>query len=98
MLENKLMTPGEVAAHLHISVKTLRDHFKAGEIAGIVMGRGKSHLSVRYRPEDVQAFIDQRRTVIGPPSPSPKRNKLPASSYRIIDFNALLEKRKKPKP
>ncbi len=28
----KLMTPGAVAEHLSISVKTLRDHFKAGTL------------------------------------------------------------------
>ncbi len=91
------MTPGEVAEHLGISVRTLRDHFKAGKIAGIVIGHGKSHLSVRYHPDDVQTFIDQRRTVMKPPSPPGKREKRPLNSYHIVDFEALLQEGKKPK-
>lgn len=97
MLENKLMTPGEVADHLGISVKTLRDHFKVGDIAGIVMGHGKTHLSVRYHPDDVQAFIDRRRTVMAKFVPPAKRNKSSPNSCRVVDFGSLLEQRKKPK-
>jgi|WetSurMetagenome_2_1015567.scaffolds.fasta_scaffold81633_2 prophage regulatory protein len=52
---NKLLKPNEVAQILGVSRSFAYQLIKKGEIASIQMGR-----SVRVRPEDLDAFIQQR--------------------------------------
>lgn len=53
VLEN-LLRPKEAAALLAISARTLWSLTASGEIASLRIGR-----AIRYRPEDLRAFIDR---------------------------------------
>ncbi|MBX5171397.1 helix-turn-helix domain-containing protein [Rhizobium sp. NZLR1b] len=56
------MTPQQAAEILTISVKLLRAHVKAGDIAFIAKGTGVKRRKMAFDPADVQEFIDRRRT------------------------------------
>ena len=62
-MEETLLTPREVAEQLKISLHTLaswRRQATAHDLPWIEVGG-----SVRYRPSDVQAWLDKRTTVNG---------------------------------
>ena len=57
-----LLTIAEAAAMLGVSVKTMRGHVKAGEIAYINLGRGEKRARMAFEPCDIDEFLNRRRT------------------------------------
>lgn len=53
MVVEKLYTPAEVAEHLRLSEKTIRDFLRADRIHGVKVGK-----EWRVRERDLQAYID----------------------------------------
>lgn len=49
----RLLTPKQVAQLLQVSVKTIRRQLDGGALAHVKVGE-----QIRFRPEDVKAFID----------------------------------------
>lgn len=58
MIEYRLLTPEQVAEHLGIAVKTVKDYLREGVLPGVKIGKR----IWRIRPEDLQAFIEARVT------------------------------------
>lgn len=54
--EVALLTAPEVADRLRVTIRTLQRLEVDGELVAVRIGR-----SVRYRPEDVEAFIETQR-------------------------------------
>jgi excisionase family DNA binding protein len=50
---NRLLTVGEVAEQLSVSPHTLYKWFEQGRLGGVKVGR-----LVRFREEDIDAFLD----------------------------------------
>lgn len=69
----RLLTPDEVVKILGIDKKTLARHIASGDIAYIAIGHGTVRQRRRFTSEDVQAFIDNRRTINAPPQPGTRR-------------------------
>jgi len=60
-----LLTPAQAAEILAISTKQLHALTAAGEIAFVNVGVG-TRPARRYRPEDIEEFVAQRRTIVHP--------------------------------
>lgn len=58
----KLFSCEEAAGMLSISTKTLREFVRAGEIAYIPLGRGKTKPRLGFHIDDINDFIKGRRT------------------------------------
>jgi excisionase family DNA binding protein len=64
----KLLTPREVADELRMSVTTLRRHAANGNIGYVETGHGTIKKHIRFRRDDVDAFlVRQRRSRELPP-------------------------------
>lgn len=57
-----LLTSEEAAAMLSVSTKTLREFVRAGDIAYVPLGRGKSKPRLGFHMDDINDFIRGRRT------------------------------------
>jgi predicted site-specific integrase-resolvase len=64
-MKGPLMRPVDVANHLGISTRQLRDLSQQGAIPFVDVSLGERP-SRRYLPEDVEAFIQDRRTFMSP--------------------------------
>lgn len=54
----RLLTPGQVAQLLHVSVASVRGYERAGKLPAVrTPGNHR-----RFREQDVRAFIEERRT------------------------------------
>ncbi|WP_210011378.1 helix-turn-helix domain-containing protein [Neorhizobium galegae] len=101
MTELDLLTPAEAAAMLTISVKVLREHVDAGEIAFIPKGSGKKRPRMAFDRKDILDFINRRRMRKCPPtSPKTRRITTSTSNLGVIGFmerreKLLAEKRKR---
>ncbi len=51
-----LWTRKDVAEFLNVSTETVKRYQRDGKLAAVIQG----HRTIRYRPEDVMAFIDNR--------------------------------------
>jgi len=58
--DEQLMTPKQVARLLQISERTLLSWHQNGRLPAIKIGPDGRNGSVRYRPRDIQRFIDER--------------------------------------
>lgn len=85
-----LLTVKEVAAMLAISVSTLRELVRAGEIAFIQKGRGSVRQHVSFHPDDVEDYIKRSRTRLHV-STGPKTARMSkyAASSHGLDFAAM---------
>jgi excisionase family DNA binding protein len=52
-MTDKLMTPEEVAERLNVTVNTVREWLRAGELTGVKLGR-----IWRVREEDLKAWVE----------------------------------------
>jgi len=91
--ELDLLTPSQAAEMLTISVKVLREHVDAGEIAFIPKGSGKKRPRMAFDRKDILDFINRRR-MRKCPSTSPKTRRITnlTSNVAVIGF---LERREK---
>lgn len=86
MVSPILLTPEEAANRLHMCVKVLRRLRQQGQIRYVALTERK----IRYRPEDCDAFIEERTRKAEPcprtaPKPTQKRrhgNIVPFSQRR----------------
>ncbi|MBY5689379.1 helix-turn-helix domain-containing protein [Rhizobium leguminosarum] len=89
-MSEQLLTPQQAAEILTISVKLLRAHVKAGDIAFIAKGTGVKRRKMAFDPADVQEFIDRRRTRKCQSSNMPKAPIGKSNSIStVIPFEAL---------
>ena len=56
----QLTKPKELAQDLNMSVKTLLEHVKAGNIAFVVIGHGKRRRHIAFRPCDIESFLEHQ--------------------------------------
>ncbi|MEV4609729.1 helix-turn-helix domain-containing protein [Neorhizobium sp. LMR1-1-1.1] len=101
MTDLDLLTPSEAAEMLTISVKVLREHVDAGEIAFIPKGSGKKRPRMAFDRKDILDFINRRR-MRKCPSTSPRTRRITTSTSKseVIGFmerraQLIAEKRKK---
>jgi excisionase family DNA binding protein len=52
----RLLSPGELAEQLGMSLGWVRDHWQAGDLPGYRVGR-----CVRFRASEVEAWLNDRR-------------------------------------
>jgi excisionase family DNA binding protein len=93
-----LLTLAEAAEMLRISVKTLREHIDAGELACIILGRGRLKKRRAIDHDDLRAFIIRHKETGGRAQcPSTSRRKAPIttmiSNTKVIGFTALRAQR-----
>jgi hypothetical protein len=91
MARSPLLKPEDAAALLGVSTKHLLYLSKNGAIAFVNIGLGKRPTR-RYRIEDIEEFIAERRAV-SPPSMliSSSRNVATTAVYEVIDFKKTLD-------
>jgi len=86
-----LLSPRNAAALLGVSTKHLLDMSKHGVIAFIDVGLC-SRPTRRYRMEDIEAFIAERRTLALSRSSAPPAQKVTGhAAYQVVDFRKTLE-------
>jgi hypothetical protein len=98
MLEDgvrEVMTVAEGAAFLRLSRKTLKKHIDDGDIAVVLVGKGKIRPRKRLLMSDVQAFLQQQRKLASCPCPSlsprTRRSTITISGAADEGFMALLD-------
>ncbi|WP_370878631.1 hypothetical protein [Pararhizobium capsulatum] len=75
---------------LTVSKKTLQEHAKAGEMAFILIGRGKKRMRKGFDPKDILEFIERRRLRLCPSTKAPKvRSTSSISSSGVVAFTDL---------
>ena len=82
----RLLRPEEAATFLAISTRQLRDLTRAGSIRYVNIGQ-RDRETRRYTPEDLEAFIEERKCR----SVSPLARARAASPFasEVIDFTVL---------
>lgn len=91
-----LWKPPRAAQELGISVKTLLEHVRAGEIVYVPLGQGTKRPRMAFIPDDVRAFVEQRRrrdASCQSTSRSKARSTTSTSKSEVSDFMARLNKR-----
>lgn len=86
-----LYTSEQTAEMLNISTKTLREFVRAGDIAYIPLGKGRSKPRLGFHIDDINDFIKSRRTRESPPPVRPARFTVKSSNQPTIGF---MERRK----
>lgn len=88
-----LLTMQQTADQLGISIRTLREHVKHGEITYIAMGRGEQRQRRMFDQSDIDAFKERRRRIDACPSTPLKahRSTTSPSSLGGSGFMAQLE-------
>ncbi|WP_164924275.1 helix-turn-helix domain-containing protein [Sinorhizobium fredii] len=74
MNEPLLYTSEQTAGMLNISTKTLREFVKAGEIAYVPLGVGRTRPRLGFHLDDIHDFIKRRRTRDCPPARPARRS------------------------
>jgi excisionase family DNA binding protein len=88
-----LLTPDEAAERMHVCTKILRRLRDQGLIRYVAVTDRK----IRYRPEDVDAYLESRvRMAEQPPQPNtgPARRKGRANGHNIVSFTARQQQRR----
>lgn len=85
-----LLTEPEAAEHLRVSSRTLRRLRQAGAIRYVAV----TSRSVAYRPEDLQAFIEQRSQTCDQRAPTRRIRPVRQRQGEVIGFMARRELRK----
>ena len=92
-----LLTFARAAARLGVSERTLRKLVDDGEVAYVDVGGGKKRRSMRFTPQDIEAFLAKRRGTACR-SRSVASSGTTSSSIGVIDFAALRAARASAKP
>src|SRR5690349_19715936 len=96
--DRALLSMDEAAAELGISVRTLFDHCRFGEITYIAVGRGLKRRRKMFDPEDLTRFRERQRRTECPSSDAPaRRSSRTTSGSEVVDFRALREQRRSAK-
>ena len=61
-MAGSLWTVEQVAQRLGVRPSTVRAGVTAGQIPAVVLWKGKRRSLVRFRPEDIEQFIQERTT------------------------------------
>lgn len=89
----ELLTVDDVARILRLSKRQVLSLADCGDLPSINVGLGETKQSRRFTEEDLQAFIESRRTRPIRPPPIPRqRAKAPEFPYKMIDFREQLER------
>ncbi|KRE13452.1 hypothetical protein ASE63_18440 [Bosea sp. Root381] len=86
-MTGKLLTMGQLAEHLSVSQRHIRNLMKEGAIVGINVGT-HGRPSWRFDQQEVQAFLQRRRIIA--PQPKPLRSSVKAAppfEFEVIDFH-----------
>jgi excisionase family DNA binding protein len=83
-----LLTFARTAARLGVSERTLRKLVDDGELAYIDVGGGRERRSMRFTPQDIEAFLAKRRGTAWR-STSEAKPTTTSSSFEVLDFAAL---------
>lgn len=73
--DRRLLTPGEVAAHLRVTAEQVRSLIRTGQLAAVNVGTGPKRPLYRITPEAVTEFLARR----GQPAPQAR----PSSPRRL---------------
>ena len=92
-----LLTFARTAARLGVSERTLRKLVDDGELAYIDVGGGRERRSMRFTPQDIEAFLAKRRGTAWR-STSEAKPTTTSSSIEVLDFAALRAARAGAKP
>ncbi|MGF3028050.1 helix-turn-helix domain-containing protein [Methylobacterium aquaticum] len=95
-MTTKLLSSAEAAEQLGICTRTLARHVALGEIAYIRMGTGLQKPRRMFHPDDLTAFVEDRRKRGCPPTDQRAGRTISMTSpYEVIDFTALRAARAK---
>ena len=83
-----LLTFARTAARLGVAERTLRTLVDDGELAYIDVGGGRERRSMRFTPQDIEAFLAKRRGTAWR-STSEAKPTTTSSSIEVLDFAAL---------
>lgn len=91
MTAPQLLTEGEAAKALHVCTRSLRRLRQSGAIRYVSV----TPRTILYRPEDIQAFIEQRSTVCheNTPTHSVRRNRK-RQEQNVVSFTARRRERR----
>ncbi|MNT86320.1 Helix-turn-helix domain protein [compost metagenome] len=95
-----LLDSEQAAELLNVSTRTLREFVKAGDIAYVPLGAGRSKPRLGFTMEDINDFIKSRRARACPSTSMPKvRSTNTTSKSTVVAFSDLqrLGISKKPK-
>lgn len=94
VMPEKLMTMAEAAEALSITTKTLLQHIREGRLRYINVGVGSLRESRRFRPADLEAFMQAQTRGGTPPVATGlrkgRRKPAPASEPETYDMRVLL--------
>ena len=79
----ELLTPGDVAAALKVSQRTVERMRRRGEIPFVRIGR-----QVRFRADDLAAYL-ARRVAASPPQPQRPRRARRTAAGVVVPFTRL---------
>ena len=88
------MTPAEAAAHLRISVKTLRGHVRDGSIRYIMTGRGAKRPGKAFAMADLTEFEERRRRRDAPVTERGKPSVFKRKGSRVFEYDFWLAGRR----
>ena len=90
----KLLSSAEAAEQLGICTRTLARHVALGEIAYIPMGTGLQKPRRMFHPDDLTAFVEDRRKRECPPTDQRAGRTISTiSRSKVIDFTVPLAAR-----
>ncbi|MQU78440.1 helix-turn-helix domain-containing protein [Sinorhizobium medicae] len=89
-----LLTSEQTAEMLNVSIKTLREFVRAGDIAYIRLGKGQAKPRLGFHIDDINDFIKSRRTRACP-STSQRTARITTSTSKspVYDIMALRRQR-----
>ena len=91
------LTIKQAAARLGVSARTLRKLVNDGELAYVDVGGGRERRSMRFTPQDIEAFLAKRRGTACR-SRSVANSGTTSLNIGVIDFGALRAARASAKP
>ena len=91
------LTIKQAAARLNLGERTLRQLVDDGELAYVDVGGGRERRSMRFTPQDIEAFLAKRRGQSWPSTNAAKPIGT-SSTTEVVDFAALRAARASAKP
>lgn len=90
---NRLLTVEEVADDLRVSAQQVRNLVRSGDLKFINVGRGPAKAHLRFEPQALEAFKNNRRMEECRSTSAPaKRHTRMTSNVEVLDIRATREK------